>query len=233
MKIAIFNEFIHERTEEKIKAIYPDGIHAVLKSFLENEDTEVEVITLDNHEELLTPEHLETIDVLLWWGHAGHPKVTDEAAIAVRDAVHTGMGFIPLHSAHHSKPFKLLMGTPCNLSWRADDHEIVWTVDPSHPIAQGVGRYFEIDEEMYGEPFSIPEPDKLVFIGRFAGGEVFRSGCCFQRGNGKIFYFQPGHESCPTYYNETVQRIIKNAVNWVKPTYRQVIECPHVEPVIK
>ena len=160
-----------------------------------------------------------------------HPKVSDKVASDVRDAVHEGMGFIALHSGHHSKPFKLLMGTPCNLSWREHgDKERVWVIDPSHPIAQGIDRYFIVEhEEMYGEPFSIPEPDKLVFIGSYEGGEVFRSGCCYQRGNGRIFYFQPGHESYPTYYNPSVQKVIKNAIAWAKPTYRQLIKCPQVE----
>lgn len=232
IKVAIFNEFLHEREDEAVKKIYPNGIHNAIKDFLPADEYEVTTTTLDDHEEILTPEFLKTVDVLLWWGHMCHPKVSDAVAEAVRDAVHSGMGFIPLHSAHHSKPFKLLMGTPCHLSWRDNDFERIWTVDPSHPIAQGVGRYFELEqEEMYGEPFSIPEPEKLVFLGWYAGGEVFRTGCCYQRGNGKIFYFQPGHESFPTYYNETIQHIIKNAINWAKPTYRAEIDCPHVKRI--
>lgn len=230
-KVAIYNEFVHEREEEKIKEIYPEGIHMAIKSFLDDDEYEVVTTTLDDHEQVLTPEFLKTVDVLLWWGHMAHSKVSDKVASDVRDAVHEGMGFIALHSGHHSKPFKLLMGTPCNLSWREHgDKERVWVIDPSHPIAQGIDRYFIVEhEEMYGEPFSIPEPDKLVFIGSYEGGEVFRSGCCYQRGNGRIFYFQPGHESYPTYYNPSVQRVIKNAIAWAKPTYRQPIPCPQVE----
>lgn len=233
-RIAIYNEFVHEREEDEIKKIYPDGIHMAIKSFLEeNEDYEIITTTLDDHEKVLTPEFLQTVDVLLWWGHMAHDKVSDKVASDVRDAVHSGMGFVVLHSGHHSKPFKLLMGTPCNLSWRMDDDsEYVWVVDPSHPIARGLGRYIKLEgEEVYSEPFSIPEPDKLVFIGTYDGGEVFRSGCCYQRGNGRIFYFQPGHESYPTYYNKDVQTVIKNAVKWVKPDYRKEIDCPNVEKI--
>ena len=69
---------------------------------------------------------------------------------------------------------------------------------PGHPIAAGLGEYFEIPhEEMYGEHFDIPDPDELVFVSWFQGGEVFRSGCCYYRGEGKIFYFRPGHETLP------------------------------------
>lgn len=232
MKVAIFNEFIHEKENEKVGEIYPDGIHMAIKNFLPKE-YEIVTTTLDDCEQVLTPKFLQTVDVLLWWGHVGHNKVSDKVACDVRDAVHSGMGFIALHSGHHSKPFKLLMGTPCSLSWREHgDKERVWVIDPAHPIARGIDRYFVVEhEEMYGEPFSIPEPDKLVFIGSYEGGEVFRSGCCYQRGNGKIFYFQPGHESYPTFYNPSVQRVIKNAVEWAKPAYRKEIDCPHVEKI--
>ena len=87
------------------------------------------------------------------------------------------MGFVALHSAHYSRPFKRLMGTSCRLKWReADDRERLWVVAPDHPIAAGLGEYFEIErEEMYGEFFDVPTPDTLVFISWFSGGEVFRS----------------------------------------------------------
>ena len=60
--------------------------------------------------------------------------------------------------------------------------------------------------------------DNLVFISWHPGGEVFRSGCCFVRG-GRIFYFQPGHETFPIYYQPEIQTVITNAVRWVAPTY--------------
>ena len=233
IRVAIYNEFMHERIKENIKAIYPDGIHKAIADFLESDDITVKFYTVDNVNEI-TDEALAQTDVLLWWGHMKHNDVPDEVAERVKEAVLKGMGFIVLHSAHHSKPFKKLMGTTCNLSWRENgDMERVWVVNPAHPIAQGVGRYFEIEhEEMYGEPFGVPEPDQLVFMGWYEGGEVFRSGCCYFRENGKIFYFQPGHESYPTYYNKDVQRVIKNAVYWAAPTYRtDELVCPHVEKI--
>ena len=231
IKVTIFNEFRHEKQKESIRAIYPDGIHGAIKAGIEDEEIVVRTVTLDDPECGLTQEVLDDTDVLLWWGHMAHHEVPDEVAQRVRDAVHSGMGAIFLHSGHHSKPFRLLMGTPCNLTWREDgDYELVWVVNPAHPIAQGIGRFIHLEHvETYGEPFSIPEPDELVFIGSYEGGEVFRSGCCWQRGNGRIFYFQPGHETFPIFYHPDIIKVIKNAIHWAKPTYRAVIECPHVK----
>ncbi|MBR4072306.1 MAG: ThuA domain-containing protein [Clostridia bacterium] len=230
IKVTIFNEFVHEREEETIKKVYPEGIHAVLKNSLEDSEISVKTVTLDTVNEI-DDELLENTDVMIWWGHMHHYEVPDEVAVRVRDAVLKGMGMIFLHSGHHSKPFRLLTGTPCNLTWREDgDYELVWVVNPSHPIAKGIGRYIKLDhEETYGEPFSIPEPDELVFIGNFEGGEVFRAGCCYKRNNGKVFYFQPGHEAYPTYYNSDIIKVIKNAIHWANPVYREKeLLCPHV-----
>ena len=231
LRVAIYNEFVHERTEEAIRAIYPDGIHMELKRALEGQDISVTTYTVDTVGEL-TEEALRQTDVLIWWGHIAHDRVPDEVAQRVQRAVLCGMGAIFLHSAHHSKPFRLLMGTSCNLTWREDgDRELVWVCDPSHPIVQGIGRFIHLEhEEAYGEPFGIPEPDKLVLIGNFEGGEVFRAGCCYRRENGKVFYFQPGHESYPTFKNPDVIRVLKNAVAWVAPEYRvEELQCPHVK----
>ncbi len=231
INVTIWNEFLHEK-DGKCKEIYPKGIHGAIAEFLgKDEELSIRTATLDDPDCGITDELLENTDVMLWWGHMGHNKVPDEIAAKVRDAVLKGMGLIVLHSGHHSKVFKMLMGTSCNLTWRENgDMERVWVTAPAHPIAQGLGRYFELDGvETYGEPFGIPEPDEVVFIGWYSGGEVFRSGCTFHRGNGKIFYFQPGHESFPIFYNENVQKIIRNAVYWAKPVLRiPELQCPHV-----
>lgn len=233
IRVLVWNEFEHERTRENVKAVYPDGMHKVIAEFLKCDDIEVKCATLDDEECGLTKEVLDNTDVIIWWGHAKHQDVPDEIAMRVRDAVLEGMGAIFLHSGHHSKPFKFLMGTSCNLSWREDgDMERVWVCKPSHPIVQGIDRYIELPhEETYGEPFDIPEPDQLIMIGTYEGGEVFRSGCCYNRGNGRIFYFQPGHETFPTFYMPEVQQIIKNAVRWTAPTYRAPLDCPHVKKI--
>ena len=232
IRVTIFNEFVHERTEERVREVYPDGIHMTLKRALECEDIKVKTVTLLDDQCGLTDDVLKETDVIIWWGHMAHGQVPDEVAQRVRDHVQMGMGAIFLHSAHESKPFKLLMGTPCSLTWREDgDFERVWTVNPAHPIAQGIGRFIYLPhEETYGEPFTVPEPLETVFIGGYEGGEVFRSGLTYRRGNGKIFYFQPGHETNPTFKIPEIQKVIKNAVYWAKPIYRtDSLGCPHVE----
>lgn len=231
INVLIWNEFRHEKTDENVKKLYPCGLHEFIKSFLEtNEDINVKTATLDDPECGITKEILEKTDVLIWWGHMHHENVPDYVAETVCEEVLKGMGLIVLHSGHHSKVFKKLMGTTCNLSWRDGDRERVWCCAPGHPIAKGIPEYFELEkEEMYGERFDIPTPDETIFIGWFAGGEVFRSGCTFKRGNGKIFYFQPGHEGNTAFYNENVRKIISNAVFWSAPTYRaKELECPHI-----
>lgn len=239
IKVTVWNEFCHEavRKQENVLEHYPDGIHKCLEGFLKDE-FQVTTVTLHDADGQvvenagITRELLDNTDVMLWWGHCSHHLVPDEAAAMVADAVRRGMGIIFLHSAHHSKPFKTLMGTSCNLHWReSDDKEYLWVIDPSHPIAKGIPEHVTLPmEEMYGEPFGIPEPDKLVFIASYTPGEVFRAGCCWRRENGKIFYFQPGHESYPTYHNPHIQQIIKNAINWAYSEYRvKELICPNVE----
>ena len=234
IRVTVWNEYAHEKIDERVREIYPEGIHSAIADFLRSKEIEVRTATLDDEECGLTEEVLKNTDVLIWWGHMKHGAVPDEVAWRVRDEVLKGMGFIGLHSAHHSKPFRFLMGTSCNLSWREDgDLERIWTINPAHPIAQGIGRYFELPHvETYAEPFGIPEPDEVVFMGWYEGGEVFRSGCTFHRENGRIFYFQPGHETFPIYYDKNVQTIIRNAVYWAKPILRlENLECPNVKKI--
>jgi trehalose utilization protein len=176
----------------------------------------VQTATLDQPGQGLGAGVLESTDVLVWWGHLAHDDVEDQVVDRVCGRIYRGMGFVALHSAHWSKVFKKLMGTTCNLRWRNEgEHENIWTVSPAHPIAEGVPDVFVIEaQEMYGEFFDIPHPDEVVFISGFAGGEVFRSGCCFQRGLGRIFYFSPGDQEYPVYHHPTVQRVIANGVLW-------------------
>lgn len=239
IRVTVWNEFCHEavRKQENVLVHYPDGIHKCIEGFLKDE-FEVTTVTLHDAEGNvvenagITKDLLDNTDVMLWWGHCSHHLVPDEAVAMVADAVRRGMGIIFLHSAHHSKVFKALMGTSCNLHWReSEDKEYLWVIDPSHPIAKGIPPHVTLPaEEMYGEPFGIPEPDKLVFIGSYSPGEVFRSGCCWRRENGKIFYFQPGHESHPTYHIPEIQKIIKNAINWAYSSYKvSELTCPMVD----
>ena len=218
MRVKIWNEFRHEQQHDAVRSIYPDGIHMALAAGLAAElgAAEITTATLDEPEHGLSEPALLDTDVLLWWGHLAHHEVADEIADQVAKRVQQGMGLVVLHSAHLSKPFTRLMGTTCNLRWReADDRELIWQVSPSHPIAQGVPSPIVLTEhEMYGEFFDIPEPDELVFVSNFSGGEVFRSGCCFRRGKGRVFYFSPGHETYPIYHQPEIIKVIGNAVNW-------------------
>jgi trehalose utilization protein len=219
INVTVWNEGLHEKMHEEVRKIYPNGIHSVIQNFLTDQGFNVRTATLDEPENGLPDSVLETTDVLTWWGHMAHDQVSDELVERIRWRVLHGMGLIVLHSGHHSKIFKRLMGTTCSLRWReADERVRVWLVNPSHPIASGLPEYFEIpNDEMYGEHFDIPAPDDLVFINWYQGGEVFRSGCCYHRGNGKIFYFSPGHETFPVFYQKEIQRVITNAVRWAAP----------------
>jgi trehalose utilization protein len=222
INVTVWNEYRHERNpEHPAHVIYPEGIHeAIAAGLREHPGLTVRVATLDEPAQGLPPAVLESTDVLLWWGHAAHDAVPDKLVARVQQRVLDGMGLIVLHSGHFSKIFKRLMGTGCELKWReGEDHERLWVVEPGHPIAEGLGECIEVGrEEMYGERFDIPAPETLVLVSWFTGGEVFRSGCCYTRGLGKIFYFRPGHESFPTYFHPDVRRVLVNAVRWAVPT---------------
>ncbi len=239
INVVIWNEFRHEKTDEDVQKVYPDGIHAMLANMLGGKDgITTSTATLDEPQHGLTEEVLAKTDVLLWWGHKAHDEVSDEIVTRVQQRVLEGMGLIVLHSGHFSKIFKTMLGTPCALKWREiGEKERLWNIDPSHPITQGIGQYIELpNSEMYGEPFTIPEPDKVIFISWFEGGEVFRSGCTWQRGYGKIFYFCPGHETYPIYYNNEIIQVLENAVRWAYQPYKSdaVSACPNIkEPLEK
>ncbi|APX98127.1 ThuA domain-containing protein [Natronorubrum daqingense] len=220
--VTIWNEFRHEREDDDVAAVYPDGIHETIADGLTDGERvhDIQYATLEEPDHGLTEDVLERTDVLLWWGHEAHDEVADEIVDRVHRRVLEGMGLIALHSAHYSKPFKRLMGTTCSLQYReAGETERLWVVDPGHPIVDGLDESLELPRtEMYGEPFDVPEPDRLVFLSWFEGGEVFRSGCCYRRGSGRIFYFRPGHETYPIYENEEIRRVLRNAVAWASPT---------------
>ena len=221
LRVTVWNEYRHELEDESIRAIYPEGMHAAIASGLSREaDFDVRTATLDEPEHGLTQEVLDETDVLTWWGHRAHAEVSDEVVERVRERVLAGMGLLILHSAHYSKIFKALMGTSCSLKWREEgENERIWIVNPGHQIARGLPEYIDLEhEEMYGELFDIPAPDELVMISWFKGGEVFRSGCTYTRGLGKIFYFRPGHETYPTYHNPQVLQVLINGIRWAAPS---------------
>lgn len=235
-RVTVWHEYRHEKKNPKVSELYPDGMHKPIANYLREQGLQVQTATLDEPEHGLTEDVLENTDVLTWWGHMAHGEVADEIVDRVHKRVINGMGLIVLHSGHFSKIFKKLMGTTCDLKWReSTDKERIWVVEPGHPIAKGLPPYFEIPhEEMYGERFDIPAPDTLVFVSWFTGGEVFRSGCCYQRGKGKIFYFRPGHETYPTYHQKEVMQVIYNGVMWAAPDDISPVKfgnSPAIEPL--
>ena len=236
IKVVVWNEFLHEKEDAKVRAIYPDGIHAVIAGALAaHSDMQVRTATLEQPEHGLTEEVLQGTEVVIWWGHMAHDRVADAVVKRVQQRVLEGMGLIVLHSGHFSKIFRTLMGTNCSLKWReADERERLWNIEPGHPITAGIGEYIELpNAEMYGERFDIPTPDKLIFVSWFEGGEVFRSGCCWERGHGRIFYFRPGHETYPIYYYPPIQQVIANAVRWARPRVCLQDRCPNTPPLEK
>jgi trehalose utilization protein len=222
MRVTVWGENVHEQRDESVRAIYPEGMHATIAAGLESllgDRVTVRTAVMQEPEHGLTEGVLAETDVLTWWGHAAHDEVDDAVVARVHEAVLGGMGLLALHSAHYSKIFKRLMGTDCGLRWRNEgERELVWTVAPGHPIAAGVPHPIVIDaQEMYGEPFAIPQPDELVFISSFAGGEVFRGGCCYSRGRGRVFYFSPGDQEYPVYHHPDIRRVLANAALWAAP----------------
>ena len=228
INVTIYNEYYHERYEPNVAAVYPQGIHQAIADALSTESDvgKIVIATLDNHTSVLTQKCLDDTDVLFWWGHVKHNEVCDEVVARVCNRVNEGMGMVVLHSGHASKVFMRLLGTNTGmLRWReSDDKCLVWVVNEGHPIVEGLPPCFEVPvEETYGEQFGIPAPDELIFISWFEGGEVFRSGCTFKRGAGKIFYFQNGHETYPVYYQEEIKLILRNAMRWCCPYERKIV----------
>ena len=234
INVVVWSEYRHERKPGAAQNTYPNGLHAAIKAFLDvQEDMEVSLAALDDPDQGLPDERLENTDVLIWWGHMAHGEVSDALAEKIRERVYLGkMGLIALHSAHKSKPFMKTVGTNGNLSWGREQREVIWNLMPSHEITAGIPDHFVLEsEELYSEPFFIPQPDELIFGGWFEDGHIMRSGATFYRGAGKIFYFQPGHESCRAFYHPCVQRIITNAIRWAKPNdfgFEIEDKCPHV-----
>jgi trehalose utilization protein len=235
IRVTVWNEGVHEKRDAEVKKVYPKGMGYVIAQHLKKQSgiASVRVSELDQKDQGLSDKILKNTDVMTWWGHTAHKLVTDENVERVHKRVLEGMGLVVLHSGHHSKIFRKLMGTGCDLRWREiGERERIWTVDPGHPIADGLDEYFELPhEEMYGEHFDIPQPDQQVFISWFEGGEVFRSGCCWHRSKGKVFYFRPGHETFPTYYDKNVLKVIANGVRWAAPSGVKSITRGNVKPL--
>lgn len=236
IRVTVWNEYFHELESEEVRKIYPEGIHECIAGFLKEAGMDTRTATLAMPEHGLTEEVLKSTDVLVWWGHMAHDKVDDEIVQRVYRSVLEGMGLIVLHSGHASKIFRKLMGTDSDLlKWReVGEKEIIWVASPGHPICNDLEEKIIIPhEEMYGEHFNIPQPEEQVFISWFEGGEVFRSGCCWHRGKGRVFYFRPGHETFPIYHMPEIQKVITNAVKWACPVNTPAVTYGNVAPVVE
>ncbi len=236
IRVTVWNENRVKESTKKMYEIYPGGIHGILGEVFQKAGFLVKTALLDESDNGLPEEVLNETDVLVYWSHIAQDEVSKSTVQRIVNRVNQGMGFIPLHSAHMCKPFVHLMGTTCTLRWReAEERELLWGVCPGHPILNGISECIDLkSEETYGEYFDIPKPDETVFISWFEGGEVFRSGVCYHRGKGRIFYFQPGHETYPTYKNKEIQKILINAVKWAAPYQidETIRNCRHVLPAV-
>ena len=222
MRVTVWNENVHEGRDESVQRVYPEGIHEVVADGIRRglgRDAVVTTATLDQPGQGLPAEVVRATDVLVWWSHIANDQLCDEVVDRVIARVERGMGLVLLHSALYSRVSLELLGTSCALDrWAPDNEQQVWTVKAGHPITAGVPSPIVIPaDELYAEPCDLPEPDELVFISSYSGGAVFRSGCCFRRGDGRIFYFSPGDQQYPVYRQSEVRKVIANAVAWVAP----------------
>ena len=232
MNITIWNENVDETNGKKeVLDVHPEGIHNTLKGIVKDiPGANIRTATLQEKDCGLPEDVLNDTDVLLWWAHRAHTEVPDELAERIHQRVLGGMGLILLHSAHYSKIAKKVWGTTGDLSWKDDVYERLFCVSPSHPIAKGVPTVIELGiDECYSEPFDIPAPDELIFLAWYESGNVFRSGGTWTRGYGRVFYFQPGHETNRSYLHPDIRQIIRNACEWAAPTARKEhFGAPHI-----
>lgn len=226
------------------KEIYPNSINGAVAEGLNklgNGGIVAKTANLDDPEQGVTDAALAETDVLVWWGHMHHGKVTDETAARVVERVHHhGLGFVALHSAHYSKTFKGILNCTGHLKggWRENDPpeaEEITVCAPRHPIAKGIEDFTLEHEEMYGAPFDVPPALEVIFQSHFPlDGKTFPSGLVWTVGDGKdvnftsgpgkgvgegfgaarVFYFRPGHETIPTYFHPVVRQVIYNGVLW-------------------
>ena len=209
-----------ERTEPA--TVYPNGINGALVEMLSKDNTVIaEMANLEDPEQGLSQAALAKTDVLIWFGHRKHGEVTGEHVDRIVKRVEQGMGYLPLHSAHYAHPFQQLMkliaakqgspleGTPG--SWGKVENlgkpEVIHILAPGHAIVHGVKDFTIPRTETYANPFNVPKPDLRILDGN--------DGLLWTYGAGKVFYFRPGHEEYPIYYQPQVRQILRNAVHFL------------------
>ena len=101
IRVTVWNEYRHEREDERYRSVYPDGIHgAIAEGLGASAALTVRTATLDEPENGLPDDVLMETDVLIWWGHKAHEEVSDDTVNRVQARVLHGMGLIVLHSGH-------------------------------------------------------------------------------------------------------------------------------------
>lgn len=115
---------------------------------------------------------------------------------------------------------KVQLPNCCFPSYRGDGKPShVRTLLSNHPIAAGIPAQFDVPHtEMYDEPFHVPAPDEVIFEERWDAGERFRSGAVWKIGQGRLFYFRPGHETFDVFKQPETLQIVENAVRWLGTT---------------
>ncbi|MCI8623421.1 MAG: trehalose utilization protein ThuA [Provencibacterium sp.] len=222
IRVTVWNEFYDDPRHPAIQELYPGGVQEYLASVL-REEPDMAVTARHFYEDDacgLSDEVLDSTDVLLVYGHILRDNVPeDRVKKLIERVVKEGMGVIFLHSALWMNLFQRLVGPGAYCGYRElGERERVWVVNRNHPIAAGLPSSFVIPHtEVYSEPAGFPDPDELVFISWYQGGEAARSGMVWRRGAGRIFYFSPGHAWYNAMQIPEYHTVIKNAVRWAVP----------------
>ena len=203
LRVTVWGEGRHEKQDTEVEKIYPDGMHGAIAAAITThlgDSAQVRTATLDDPGQGLPPEVLDTTDVLTSGGGTSlTTRCRTRSWSGSRPGCSPGWDWWCSTPGHFSKIFTPADGHHLPLIWRNDgERELVWTVRRRIQSPRACPQPIVIEpQEMYGEHFDIPAPDELVFVSSFAGGEVFRCGCTFTRGRGKIFYFSPGDQELP------------------------------------
>jgi trehalose utilization protein len=212
--------------------IYPNGINGALVEMLKGEkNIQARAANLSDPDQGVSEEALQNTDVLIWFGHRHHKVLTDDAVARIlRHIEERGMGYLPIHSSHYAVPFQRIMtiiaerkgikldGTPGRWGKVRNEGkpELIHVLAPKHPIAKGIAGFTIPKTETYYNPFTIPPPDLKILEGRYEGGQQDgNDGLLWRFGKGMVFYFRPGHETYPIYFQKEVQTVLKNAIRYL------------------
>jgi trehalose utilization protein len=205
-----------EQTEPR--DVYPTGISGALADHLnQHKEFEAKTAKLDDPDAGVGEAALAETDVLVWFGHKKHGAVPDDAVErVVKHIRERGMGFVGLHSTHFAKPLKkALNDTGAWSSYKNfGQPEQMWVVLPKHPIAKGLKDFTIPKEEIYTEPFEVPEPEAVIVEGTWPSGHRNRECMVWTLDKGRFVYIRAGHEDYPIYFMPEMQTLVRNGVLW-------------------